>query len=121
MTYIEWFHEGKLPRERVGGKGPSLSELAGAGFPVPGGFCVNAEGYRRFVATGGIEEGLEQAVSGARLERFEGVLTASPYVPPLLVWGRAAAGRPGGGGRNRELLHLGFNPSCIPPPFPGVL
>lgn len=84
MTYIEWFHEGKLPRERVGGKGASLSELAGAGFPVPGGFCVNAEGYRRFVAAGGIEERLEQALAGAHLETFEGVQAASHHVASLL-------------------------------------
>jgi len=84
MTYIEWFHEGKLPRERVGGKGASLSELAGAGFPVPGGFCVNAEGYRRFVATGGIDERLEQALAGAHLETFEGVQAASHHVASLL-------------------------------------
>ena len=84
MTYIEWFHEGKLPRERVGGKGASLSELAGAGFPVPGGFCVNAEGYRRFVATVGIDERLEQALAGAHLETFEGVQAASHHVASLL-------------------------------------
>ena len=84
MTYIEWFHEGKLPRERVGGKGASLSELAGAGFPVPGGFCVNAEGYRRFVATVGIDERLEQALTGAHLETFEGVQAASHHVASLL-------------------------------------
>lgn len=35
---------------RVGGKGMNLGALAQAGFPVPPGFCVDTEAYRRFVA-----------------------------------------------------------------------
>ena len=34
----------------VGGKGASLARLARAGLPVPGGFHVTTEAYRRFVA-----------------------------------------------------------------------
>lgn len=34
----------------VGGKGANLGELCGAGFPVPGGFCVTTQAYRGFVA-----------------------------------------------------------------------
>jgi len=33
----------------VGGKGANLGELAAAGFPVPPGFCVTTEAYRRFL------------------------------------------------------------------------
>ena len=29
----------------VGGKGANLAELIAAGFPVPGGFCVDTTGY----------------------------------------------------------------------------
>ncbi|HEY8377197.1 MAG TPA: PEP/pyruvate-binding domain-containing protein, partial [Nannocystis sp.] len=35
---------------RVGGKGANLGALARAGFPVPPGFCVTTDAYRRFVA-----------------------------------------------------------------------
>lgn len=35
---------------RVGGKGMNLGALAQAGFPVPPGFCVTTEAYRRFIA-----------------------------------------------------------------------
>lgn len=35
---------------RVGGKGANLGELARAGFPVPGGFCVTTAAFRRFLA-----------------------------------------------------------------------
>jgi phosphoenolpyruvate synthase/pyruvate phosphate dikinase len=48
LAYIEWLHKGRVAREQAGGKGASLSELIAAGFPVPHGFCVNAEGYRHF-------------------------------------------------------------------------
>ncbi len=35
---------------RVGGKGANLGELAAAGFPVPDGFCVTTDAFRRFLA-----------------------------------------------------------------------
>ena len=49
MTYTQWLHDGGLQRDNVGGKGASLSAMIDAGFPVPDGFCITAEGYRRFV------------------------------------------------------------------------
>ncbi|HEY7269739.1 MAG TPA: PEP/pyruvate-binding domain-containing protein, partial [Dehalococcoidia bacterium] len=48
MAFIEWLHRGALPRELVGGKAASLSEMLAAGFAVPLGFAINAEGYRYF-------------------------------------------------------------------------
>ena len=50
MSYIVWMHTGRLPREQVGGKGASLSDLMSAGFKVPHGFCVTADAYRHFAA-----------------------------------------------------------------------
>ena len=55
MSFIAWMHNGVLPREEVGGKGASLSDLMSAGFKVPDGFCVTAEAYRHYVKTTGIE------------------------------------------------------------------
>lgn len=34
----------------VGGKGANLGEMAGAGFPVPPGFCITVEAYRKFMS-----------------------------------------------------------------------
>lgn len=42
----------------VGGKAANLAELTGAGFPVPEGFVVTADAYRRFVERAGLEEDL---------------------------------------------------------------
>ena len=35
---------------KVGGKGANLGEMSQAGFPVPGGFCVTTDAYRRFLS-----------------------------------------------------------------------
>jgi pyruvate,water dikinase len=56
MSHIVWMHSGKLPREQVGGKGASLSDLMSAGFRVPDGFCVTADAYRHFAKSTGIED-----------------------------------------------------------------
>lgn len=42
----------------VGGKAANLTDLHGAGFPVPDGFVVTADAYRRFVESTGISEDL---------------------------------------------------------------
>jgi pyruvate,water dikinase len=84
MAYIEWFDEGRLPRDRVGGKGASLAELVNAGFRVPDGFCITADGYRRFVEAGGIESRLEALIEKADLSTFQGVQAASEQLQAVL-------------------------------------
>jgi pyruvate,water dikinase len=64
MSYIAWMNSGSLSREEVGGKGASLAELIGAGFKVPDGFVVTADGYRHFVGSTGIGEKIAQALAG---------------------------------------------------------
>ncbi len=51
--------------ERVGGKGASLARLAQAGLPVPPGFHVTTEAYRRFVAAHGLQPVIVAAASEA--------------------------------------------------------
>ena len=51
--------------ENMGGKGMSLAKLSRAGLPVPGGFHVTTETYRRFVS----ENGLQPRILNA-LQRF---------------------------------------------------
>jgi pyruvate,water dikinase len=48
MKEVCWFAEiGPNDTEEVGGKGLSLARLAGAGLPVPPGFCITTEVHRR--------------------------------------------------------------------------
>ena len=63
MSYIAWMHSGRLPREEVGGKGASLSELISAGFKVPDGFVVTADAYRHYVSTTGIGDKIAAALT----------------------------------------------------------
>ncbi|PAU79019.1 phosphoenolpyruvate synthase [Halomonas salipaludis] len=69
--YIVWFDQlGMHDVERVGGKNASLGEmisnLAGAGVSVPGGFATTAHAYREFLAHEGLNERINQAL--ARLD-----------------------------------------------------
>ncbi|MCG5219006.1 PEP/pyruvate-binding domain-containing protein [Streptosporangium soli] len=54
---------GMLPL--VGGKAANLGVLIGAGLPVPGGFCVTAEAYRRVAAEAGLDEVATESVADA--------------------------------------------------------
>jgi len=80
VAYVEWYHKGKLPRDVVGGKGASLSELSAAGFPVPSGFCVTADAYRHFLESAGLAERLHDVIVRADLGTYEGVQAASEHI-----------------------------------------
>lgn len=57
----------------VGGKGASLGEMAGAGLPVPPGFCVTTEAFSRFLAGCPEAEALLAALDAVEPEDVEGV------------------------------------------------
>jgi pyruvate,water dikinase len=48
--------------ETVGGKGMSLAKLSRAGLPVPGGFHITTEAYRRFVSENALQSRILQAL-----------------------------------------------------------
>jgi len=57
MPFIKWFEE--LSRSDVplaGGKGANLGEMTRAGLPVPPGFVVSVEAFRRFYEEGRLAE-----------------------------------------------------------------
>ena len=62
--------------ERVGGKNASLgemiSQLAGAGVRVPGGFATASEAYREFLVAGGLATRIEQSLSKLDIEECHG-------------------------------------------------
>ena len=64
--HIAWFED--LSREdipSVGGKGANLGELTQAGFPVPGGFVVTAEGYIAAMDEAGVRDDLRRGFGQA--------------------------------------------------------
>jgi pyruvate,water dikinase len=63
MAFIDWLHKGRLARGAAGGKGAALSDLMAAGYTVPAGFCVNAEGYRYFLSEAGLDTRFRELTS----------------------------------------------------------
>jgi len=60
--------------EAVGGKGMSLAKLSRAGLPVPGGFHVTTEAYRRFIAKNDLQKDILVAlgtIDAAKPDTFE--------------------------------------------------
>ncbi len=70
--------------ERVGGKNASLgemiSQLAGAGVRVPGGFATTAEAYREFLAAGGLAARIEQCLSTLDIEDLAALAEAGKKI-----------------------------------------
>lgn len=61
-SYILSFSDQNATLETVGGKGMSLSKLSQAGLPVPVGFHVCTNAYRRFVDQNGIQAQIMKAL-----------------------------------------------------------
>jgi phosphoenolpyruvate synthase/pyruvate phosphate dikinase len=83
MAYVQWLHDGGLNREQVGGKGASLSAMIDAGFPVPDGFCITAEGYRRF-AEGALAGDIASILGSLDTSDRAAVSTASQRIVELV-------------------------------------
>jgi len=65
MPLVRWFEEvGRADVPLVGGKGANLGEMARAGLPVPPGFVVTVEAYRRFCEASGIRRELAARLDG---------------------------------------------------------
>ncbi|WP_448612334.1 PEP/pyruvate-binding domain-containing protein [Geodermatophilus sp. URMC 60] len=62
---------------RAGGKGASLARLRQAGLPVPDGFVVGADSYRRFVVATGLAPLVEQVTADLGTRGVDGTAAAS--------------------------------------------
>ena len=69
----------------LGGKGASLARLAAAGLPVPRGFHITTEGYRRFVGEAGLRERIAAAASRAEAARPEALDEAARQIAELFA------------------------------------
>jgi pyruvate,water dikinase len=63
--------------ENVGGKGASLARLAKAGLPVPAGFHVTIEAYRRFVSENNLQAEIQGALDSVDVAQPATLETAS--------------------------------------------
>ncbi|MFA7596321.1 MAG: pyruvate, phosphate dikinase [Novosphingobium sp.] len=97
----------------VGGKGANLAEMASIGLPVPPGFTITTEVCTSYLADGGFDEGLRDAVAAA-LAHIEGVVGKRFGNPadPLLVSVRSGA-RVSMPGMMDTVLNLGLNDETV--------
>ncbi|MBI4940396.1 MAG: phosphoenolpyruvate synthase [Actinobacteria bacterium] len=65
MSYIVWFSD-PYPGDvrHLGGKNASLVTMTAAGMPVPPGFAVTADAYRRVFAESGLEQQMARLLDG---------------------------------------------------------
>jgi pyruvate,water dikinase len=75
--------------DRVGGKNASLgemiSQLAGAGIRVPGGFATTAFAYREFLAHGGLAQRIEQRLVGLDIDDVAALAAAGQEIRGWIV------------------------------------
>lgn len=90
--YILSLADAQATLEAVGGKGASLARLSAAGLPVPGGFHVTTEAYRRFVAENGLQATIVNALKGADPARPETLETASQTIRSAFIGALVPAG-----------------------------
>jgi len=70
-NYTLYFDEiSKKDLPLVGGKGANLGEMTKAGFPVPYGFCVTTEAYKKFIEYNDLAKFIAENVKDARLENI---------------------------------------------------
>jgi pyruvate, water dikinase len=78
---VRWFADiGRQDVPLVGGKGANLGEMTRAGLPVPDGFVITAEAFRRFMRASGLESQVQATLSRtdvddtARLQKTSAIL-----------------------------------------------
>ncbi len=83
---IVWFND--LSKEDVGlagGKGANLGELVRAGLPVPPGFVVTSEAYRRFLKEGKIWDKIQKILENTDVDKTKELQEASKKIRELIM------------------------------------
>ncbi|QDY89464.1 phosphoenolpyruvate synthase [Arthrobacter sp. UKPF54-2] len=68
----------------VGGKAANLGELLRAGLPVPAGFCLTTQAYRRATESAGLDA-VHASLAGASPEDLPGLATLAAYARDLVL------------------------------------
>lgn len=69
----------------VGGKGANLGEMIAAGLPVPGGFILLTDSYRRFIDAAGLEERIENLLKDVVDEDLQSMESVSEKISELFA------------------------------------
>ncbi|MBI3290385.1 phosphoenolpyruvate synthase [Candidatus Microgenomates bacterium] len=68
----------------VGGKGANLGEMAGVGFPVPGGFIVTTNAYKLFLEENSLEKKIDDILKNVDSDSPESLQGASSQIIKLI-------------------------------------
>jgi pyruvate,water dikinase len=89
MENVLWFSQiGKEDVGKVGGKGANLGEMAGAGFPVPNGFCTSSEAYFTFIKANGIDKAIAKITQNLDVQQTDKLNAASDEIKALILSAR---------------------------------
>src|SRR5271157_112883 len=86
-TFLLALDSSEATLERVGGKGASLARLVAAGLPVPPGFHITTDAYRRFVDENDLGDRILSAWAQAQVSDPATLDGASAQIQSLFAQG----------------------------------
>ncbi|MCD6247855.1 MAG: phosphoenolpyruvate synthase [Hadesarchaea archaeon] len=85
MENVVWFEElSKSDVGTAGGKGANLGELVRLGVPVPPGFAVTAQAYKRFLEEEGLVGKIKEILSGVDVDDSDALTKAADQIRNLI-------------------------------------
>ncbi len=113
--YVYLFNEGNISMKKLlGGKGANLAEMINLGFPVPYGFTITTEVFKKYyIENRNISKNIEKEiyVAMSKLEEFVGKKFGDPEKPLLVaVRSGASISMPG---MMDTILNLGLNDEIV--------
>ncbi len=86
MNYVEFFKQlGKDDIAIAGGKGANLGELTNAGIPVPPGFVITSETYRKFITKTGIVDQINDMLSDLDINNTAQLQEVAENIKELII------------------------------------
>ena len=85
MSYVVWFKD--LNKDSIavaGGKGANLGEMINVGLPVPNGFCVSAQTYKKFIEVTGLKENIEVLLKTINVDDTEQLQLIAKQIQDLI-------------------------------------
>ena len=84
--YVLWFSDGsKDDLPRAGGKGANLCEMTRAGLPVPPGFIITVEGWRRFADGSGLSAAIDSRLAGLDVDNSDQLRATSQGIRRMIL------------------------------------
>jgi pyruvate,water dikinase len=86
MDYIVWFKDlNKKSISVAGGKGANLGELTAAGMPVPEGFILTAQTYKKFIDEADLNEDINEILKDLDVEDNDKLQKASKDIGSMIT------------------------------------